>query len=264
MIYYSSNFFSNTEAMCIMGHPDPIAFTIAGISIRWYGILIASGMLLAVYISSRRAPSHGITDDDVLDTCLWMLPVGVIGARLYYVIFNLSYYHSLADAINIRNGGLAIHGGLIFGILTVLLVCRRKKIKPLNMLDLMIPTVALAQSIGRWGNFFNGEAHGGPTDLPWGILIDGVRVHPTFLYESIWCFALFIFLSWWDKNRRAALGQTFALYAILYSVERFFVESLRTDSLMIGPFKQAQVISICAIVAGLVLFRYAKKHWPIS
>ena len=248
----------------MMGHPDPIAFEIAGVEIRWYGILIASAMLLAVLISCRRAPQHGLTDDDVLDVSLWMLPIGVIGARVYYVIFNLNMYPTLREAINIRNGGLAIHGGLIFGILTVYFVCRHKKISTLNMLDLIIPSVALAQSIGRWGNYFNGEAHGGPTDLPWGILVDGVKVHPTFLYESIWCLLLFFFLSWWDRNKRQAYGQTLALYGILYSVERFFVEALRTDSLMIGPFKQAQVISICAIIASVALFIYSKKHLPIK
>ena len=247
-----------------MGHPDPIAFSIGSFEVRWYGILIACGMLLAVMISAHRAPRHGITDEDVLDTCLWMLPVGVVGARLYYVLFNLDYYHSLAEAVNIREGGLAIHGGLIFGILTVLLVCRHKHISTFNMLDLFMPTVALAQSIGRWGNYFNGEAHGGPTDLPWGILVDGVKVHPTFLYESIWCLALFVFLSWWDSRRRKANGQTFALYAILYSAERFCVEALRTDSLMIGPFKQAQVISLCAIIAGIILYRYAAGHFQLN
>ncbi len=247
-----------------MGHPDPIAFTIAGIEIRWYGILIATGMMLAVLISSRRAHTHGIKDDDVLDIALWMLPIGVIGARVYYVLFNLDMYHSLSEAANIRNGGLAIHGGLIFGALTVYFICRHKRIHPLNVLDLFVPTVALAQALGRWGNFFNGEAHGGPTDLPWGILVDGVKVHPTFLYESIWCLFLFFFLSWWDENRRTAYGQTFSLYLILYSAERFLVESLRTDSLMIGPFRQAQVISICAIIAGIILFRYCSKHLKIA
>ena len=246
-----------------MGHPDPIAFEIAGVEIRWYGILIAAGMLLAVLISSRRAHEHNLTDDDVLDICLWMLPIGVIGARVYYVLFNLDMYHSLAEAANIRNGGLAIHGGLIFGGLTVYIICRRKKISALNVLDLFIPNVALAQAIGRWGNWFNGEAHGGPTDLPWGIIVDGVKVHPTFLYESLWCFFLFVFLTWWDRNRRTAYGQTFSLYLILYSAERFCVEALRTDSLMIGPFKQAQVISLCAIIAGILLFRYSSKHLRI-
>lgn len=243
-----------------MGHPDPIAFTIFGIDIRWYGILIAIGMMTAVLISCKRAPSHGITDDDVLDIAIWMLPLGVVGARLYYVLFNLDDYRTLDSVLNIRGGGLAIHGGLIFGMLTVILVCRHKKIDPLNVLDLFIPTVALAQSIGRWGNFFNGEAHGGPTDLPWGILVDGQMVHPTFLYESIWCLLLFFALSRFDKNRRTAHGQTFALYMILYSLERFFVEALRTDSLMIGPFKQAQVISVCAMILGAALYRYSSVH----
>ena len=247
-----------------MTHPNPIAFEIASIQIRWYGILIAIGMLLAVLLSCKRAHYHKLNEEDVLDVSLWALPMGVIGARLYYVLFNLKYYNSLADAINIRAGGLAIHGGLIFGAIAVLLVCRHKKIMPLNMMDLIISTVPLAQSIGRWGNFFNGEAHGGPTNLPWGILVDGVKVHPTFLYESIWCLLLFIFLSWFDKNKRTAHGQTFALYCILYSAERFFVESLRTDSLMIGPFKQAQVLSLVAIVFGILLYRFSSKHFPVE
>ena len=247
-----------------MGQPDPIAFTIFGLDIRWYGILIACGMLLAVLISCRRAKSHGLSEDDVLDVCIWMLPIGVIGARVYYVLFNLDYYKTLKSMLDIRAGGLAIHGGQIFGIVTVLLVCRYKKINPLNLLDLFMPTVALAQAIGRWGNFFNGEAHGGPTDLPWGILVDGVKVHPTFLYESIWCLILFFALSWFDKNRRTALGQTFSLYLIFYSAERFFVEALRTDSLMIGPFKQAQVISLCAIVFGIFLYRWSSNRFPLA
>lgn len=247
-----------------MGHPDPIAFTIFGVDIRWYGILIAFGMMTAVLISCKRAPRHGITDDDVLDIALWMLPIGVIGARLYYVLFNLDYYKTLSSVLDIRSGGLAIHGGLIFGGLTVYAVCRHKGIRTLNVLDLFIPSVALAQAIGRWGNFFNGEAHGGPTDLPWGILVDGVKVHPTFLYESIWCVILFIVLSYFDRNIRTANGQTFSLYLIFYSLERFFVEALRTDSLMIGPFKQAQVISLCAMAAGILLYIYSSKHLPLN
>ena len=247
-----------------MGHPDPIAFTIFGIDIRWYGILIAFGMMTAVLISCKRAPRHGITDDDVLDIALWMLPIGVIGARLYYVLFNLDYYKTLSSVLDIRSGGLAIHGGLIFGGLTVYAVCRHKGIRTLNVLDLFIPSVALAQAIGRWGNFFNGEAHGGPTDLPWGILVDGVKVHPTFLYESIWCVILFIALSYYDRHIRTANGQTFSLYLIFYSLERFFVEALRTDSLMIGPFKQAQVISLCAMAAGIMRCIYSTKHLPLN
>ena len=247
-----------------MSHPDPIAFSIGNIDIRWYGVLIATGMLLAVLIACKRAPQQGLTDDDVLDTVIWMLPIGVIGARLYYVLFNLNMYHSLADAINLRNGGLAIHGGLLFGVATIMLVARHKKISALNLLDLAIPVVALGQAIGRWGNFFNGEAHGGPTDLPWGILVDGVKVHPTFLYESIWCLLLFIFLSWFAKNHRTFNGQILAMYGVLYSIERFFVEALRTDSLMIGPFKQAQVLSLVVIIVCILLYIYCSKHYQLK
>lgn len=243
-----------------MNHPNPIAFTIGNIEIRWYGVLIAVGMLLAILISTRRASKHGLKDDDVLDVIIWMLPIGVIGARAYYVLFNLNMYHSFSDAINIRNGGLAIHGGLIFAIATVILVCKKKKISSLKMLDLFMPVVALAQSIGRWGNFFNGEAHGGPTDLPWAIIVDGQSVHPTFLYESIWCLMLFFFLSWWTENKQKFDGEILCLYGILYSIERFLVESLRTDSLMIGPFKQAQVLSLVVIIAGIILYNILKKR----
>ena len=234
--------------------PNPVAFSIFGIDVMWYGILISLGMVLAVLISYKRAPRHDIQPDKVLDFVLICIPLGIIGARLYYVIFNWDYYAGdLMKIINIRSGGLAIHGGLIFGLGAAVILCLVWKYKPLNVLDLVIPTVALAQSIGRWGNYFNSEAHGGPTDLPWAVMIDGVPCHPTFLYESIWCFLLFVFLLWLD-NRRKFEGQIFLLYGILYSIERFFVESLRTDSLMIGPFKQAQVLSLTVIVVCAVMY----------
>ena len=238
-----------------MSTPNPIAFSFFSYEIRWYGILIATAMCLAVIISSKRAPRVGIESESILDLAIWMLPIGIVGARAYYVIFNSSIYHSFYDVINIRNGGLAIHGGLIAGLIVLLIICSKKKINPLDMADLVIPSVALAQSIGRWGNYFNSEAHGGPTDLPWGIMVDGVKVHPTFLYESIWCFILFFVLSYFFYNRKFK-GQIVCLYGMLYSVERFFVEGLRTDSLMIGPLKQAQVISIVCIIASFALYIY--------
>ena len=165
--------------------------------------------------------------------------------------------------LNIREGGLAVHGGLILGFAVAVLLCRLWKIRPLNLMDLCVPTIALAQSIGRWGNYFNSEAHGGPTDLPWAVMIDGQGYHPTFVYESIWCFLLFLFLLYIDKHRKFE-GQVVLLYGMLYSLERFFVEALRTDSLMIGPFKQAQVLSLCIILVCLILYvflyRKAKKR----
>ncbi len=245
-----------------MPTPNPVAFSIFGIDIMWYGIIIAAAMVLAVMILYRRAPVHDISSDRSLDFVLVTIPMGVIGARLYYVLFNWSdYAGDFGKIINIRNGGLAIHGGLILGFLSAVLLCRLWDIKPMNLLDLAAPCIAIAQSIGRWGNYFNQEAHGGPTNLPWAIPVDGQMVHPTFLYESIWCFLLFFVLVFVDNNRKFE-GQTFLLYGILYSLERFFVEALRTDSLMIGPFRQAQLLSgsvfVIFIIAYIVLRRKNK------
>ncbi|MBQ0005266.1 MAG: prolipoprotein diacylglyceryl transferase [Clostridiales bacterium] len=243
-----------------MQSPGPVAFSIFGIDIMWYGILIASAMLLAVFICYRRAGSFGIDPENVLDLCLFIIPIGVVGARIYYIIFNYNLYSGdIGAMLNFRNGGLAIHGGLIAGLITAFIICRKKNIIMLDMCDLVLPAVALAQSIGRWGNFFNSEAHGGPTDLPWAIVVNGQHVHPTFLYESIWCLLLFLFLSYMCRKRLFP-GQIACLYGILYSVERFFVEALRTDSLMIGPFRQAQVLSLSIIVICAVLYRYLKKQ----
>lgn len=237
-----------------MTAPDPVAFTIFHIDIMWYAILITTGMVLAVLISCKRAPKHELTADQILNFVIISIPMGIIGSRLYYVVFNWPQYAGdFFKIINIREGGLAIHGALIFGFGTAAILCLIWKVRPLNLLDLVVPTVALAQAIGRWGNFFNSEAHGGPTDLPWAIMVNGQSVHPTFLYESIWCFLLFFILIYID-NRRQFEGQVFLLYGMLYSLERFFVEALRTDSLMLGPFKQAQVFSLTVIVICLTAY----------
>ncbi|MGI6727662.1 MAG: prolipoprotein diacylglyceryl transferase [Anaerovoracaceae bacterium] len=234
--------------------PNPIAFTAFGLPIRWYGVLISVGILIGLTIAYRRAPLHQIHSERVLDLTLISLPLGIIGARLYYVIFNWNYYEGdILSVINLRSGGLAIHGGLLLGLSVAAVCCKLWNIKPLNLLDLMVPSIAIAQSIGRWGNYFNQEAHGGPTDLPWAIEINGEMVHPTFLYESIWCLILFFVLIFID-NRRSFNGQTFLLYGILYSFERFFVEGLRTDSLMIGSLKMAQLISAIIFSIFLVVF----------
>lgn len=236
--------------------PGPVAFSIGSFDIRWYGILIATGTVLGCLLCYFRAPKFKINQEHLLDILLFSIPIGIIGARAYYVIFHWSWYAGdFMKMINIREGGLAIHGGLIFGILTAFLVCKFHKVEFLKAVDLAVPSIALAQAIGRWGNFFNSEAHGGPTDLPWAVYVDGVGVHPTFLYESAWCFILCVFLLIKSRNIKFN-GQIFCLYAVLYSVERFLVEALRTDSLMIGPFKQAQVLSLCVILAGMLLYKY--------
>ncbi len=241
--------------------PDPIAFTILGQDIRWYGICIALGMLAGLLVAYFRAPRHQIQKDKVIDLALIAIPAGIVGARLYYVIFNWELYGGdFFKIINLRSGGLAIHGGLLFGILAGLICCKAWRISSLNFLDLMVPSIALAQSIGRWGNYFNQEAHGGPTDLPWAILVNGEMVHPTFLYESIWCLLMFFVLIFID-NRSSYNGRAFWAYGVLYSTERFFVEQLRTDSLMLGPFKVAQVVSLLVFIIFLIIWiQMERKH----
>lgn len=240
---------------------SPVAFTIFGVDVMWYGVLIASAMVLATLITCKRAPRHGLQSDRILDFVLICIPAGIIGARLYYVVFSWDQYSgNLLKIFNLRLGGLAIHGGLIFGLGAAVILCMVWKIRPFNVLDLVIPSVALAQSIGRWGNYFNSEAHGGPTDLPWAVTINGQTYHPTFLYESIWCLFLFFILLYMDNHRKFE-GQVFLMYGMLYSLERFFVEALRTDSLMVGPFKQAQVLSLTVIIVFMIIYVILYKHW---
>ncbi|MDR0851145.1 MAG: prolipoprotein diacylglyceryl transferase [Clostridiales Family XIII bacterium] len=241
-----------------MPTPDRIAFTVFGFDVMWYGILVALAIALTVAIICLRAPKHGVTSDKMLNYAIIVVIVGVIGARLYYVAFNWDWYGlDLARIFQLREGGLAIHGGLIFGALALLILCRFWKDHPLNLLDLCFAAVPIGQAVGRWGNYFNQEAHGGPTDLPWAISIQtapGVfeSVHPTFLYESVWCLLLFVFLMFVDSHRKFK-GQTFLLYCMLYSVERGLVEGLRTDSLMLfGVLKQAQVLSVIIFIAALI------------
>ena len=244
-----------------MQSPNPIAFTIAGIDIRWYGILIGVAFLLAIYISYLRAPRFGIVQDDILDLTIFLIPCSIIGARAYYVIFSYDNYRgNFIQMLNLRAGGLAIHGGIIAGVIVSYIVAKRKKIKFSNLADLIMPQVALAQAIGRWGNFFNSEAHGGPTNLPWAITVYGEKVHPTFLYESIWCFFIFILLIFLS-NKIKFNGQIALLYAMLYSFERFWVEGLRTDSLMIGQFRQAQVLSLVVFILALSAYIYQVRKY---
>lgn len=238
---------------------DRVAFTIFGIDVMWYGILMAIGMILGTLIALKEAKRVGIKEDNILDLAIIAIPVGLICARLYYVIFNWEYYASNPSQVfNFRGGGMAIHGALIGGVLAGYLFSRYKKINFFKLADTVIIGMPLAQAIGRWGNFINKEAHGGPTNLPWGIMVDGVKVHPTFLYESIWDFGIFVFL-WMFRKKKSYEGQIIVLYAILYSIGRFFIEGLRTDSLMIGPLRMAQVISLVGVIGGLIAHIYLSK-----
>ncbi|QEK11942.1 prolipoprotein diacylglyceryl transferase [Crassaminicella thermophila] len=234
---------------------DPVAFKLFGLEIRWYGIIISIGMVLGTIIAIKRAKKENISEEKVLDLLLFAIPSAIIGARAYYVIFNWKYYAGdIFSILNIRGGGLAIHGGVIGGVLVGYLYCKKQNISFRKMADICAPSIILGQAIGRWGNFVNQEAYGGPTDLPWGIMINGVKVHPTFLYESIWDFLVFCFLIWYDKRKKFE-GELILFYAALYSVARFFIEGLRVDSLMLGPFRVAQLVSITAILlAGTIIY----------
>jgi phosphatidylglycerol:prolipoprotein diacylglycerol transferase len=237
-----------------------VAFSIGDIDIMWYGIIIAAAFSICIFMISKRASGHGITSDKALNYSIFISVAAIIGARVYYVIFEWQHYaKDPARIFQVREGGLAIHGGIIFGCLIAIILCKLWKDKPLNIMDLFFVSVPLGQAIGRWGNYFNGEAHGGPTDLPWGIMVDGQNVHPTFFYESLWCLFLF-FLLWYIDNRRKFTGQVFLLYCMLYSAERYFVEGLRTDSLMLGDLKQAQVLSAAAGIAALVAYVCLRKR----
>lgn len=238
-----------------------VAFSIMGIDIYWYAILITIAILIGFIWAKFNDGKYGIKYDDVLDLGLIMIPIAIICARLYYIIFNLDYYLSnLSEIFNFRNGGLAIYGGLIGGLVTIILFCKRKKIKVLDLLDYIIPIIPLGQAIGRWGNYINIEAYGSETNLPlkMEIIENGFTkyVHPTFLYESVGNLILFFVLLKLNKNRKFN-GQVVGIYLIGYSLLRFLVEGLRTDSLMLYNIRISQLLSIVIFISISII--YAKK-----
>ncbi len=239
---------------------DPVAFKVFGFEVRWYGLLIAIAVLIGTILALREAKRKGIKEESIIDMLLFAVPGAIIGARLYYVIFMWDYYSkNPGQILNLRGGGLAIHGVIIGGALVAYIFTKVKKLNFLTVADIVAPSLILGQAIGRWGNFANQEAHGGPTDLPWGIMVDGVKVHPTFLYESIWNFLVFGFLLWYRRKKAKADGEVFAMYLVLYSIARFLIEGMRTDSLMLGSIRVAQLISAIIIIVGIIFIRYIRK-----
>lgn len=246
---------------------NPIAFNIFGLPIRWYGVLISFGMVLGILLASYSCKVKGVSYDNMIDIVLIALPSAIIGARLYYVIFNLGYYTKYPqEIINIRQGGLAIHGGIIFALLAGYIYSRKKKLNFLAYTDVAAPSIILAQAIGRWGNFFNQEAHGGevssqfishfPKFIQKGMYIDGAYYHPTFLYESIWNLFVFAILMILIRKIKKD-GVIFFIYVGLYSLGRFIIEGLRTDSLMLGPIRVAQLISLGGVLVCIVYLYFA-------
>ena len=226
-----------------------IAFRIFNWPIHWYGIIIAAGFLLAVYYCCRKAADYGIEQDDIIDLLIFAVPLCIIGARLYYVIFYLDLYRNPDGSLDflrmlrIWDGGLAIYGGIIVAILTLLVFCKIKKIPFLAFADVGSFGMLIGQLVGRWGNFVNVEAYGAPTDLPWrmGIYdtVNGVyqymEVHPTFLYESLWNLVGFLLLALVVAKHRKFDGQIFLGYIAWYGLGRAWIEGLRTDSLYSSP-----------------------------
>lgn len=250
---------------------NPVAFQIGNFEIRWYGVLIAFGVIAAILLASYNCKKKNVDFDIILDAFFVAFPTAVIGARAYYVVFEFqSYKDNLIDIFNIRKGGLAIHGGLIGAFIAVYIFSKVKKLDLLKYLDIAAPSIILAQAIGRWGNFMNGEAHGGevsyefisnfPSFIQKGMFIGGTYYNPTFLYESIWnvlvCIVLLIILYKKNDNKN---GIVIGSYISFYSLGRFFIEGLRTDSLMLGSIRVAQLISILGIILGIALILYVKR-----
>lgn len=250
---------------------DSVAFTVFGVDIAWYALIITVGMIAAVVYTMFRAKQVGISSDDILDFALFMIPIGVIGARLYYVFSSIENFNSLKDVFDIRSGGLAIYGGIIAGGITAFCVAIVKKIPFLVIADCCTPGIILAQAIGRWGNFMNGEAFGYETDLfiRMGLnnsltYFDTLYVHPTFLYESLWNIIGFILINLFYKKRHYD-GQIFLMVFGWYGLGRMLIEGLRADSLYMQifglSFRVSQVLAgaILIIASGLLIYFFIKR-----
>lgn len=267
-------------------HIDEVAFTFFGRPVAWYGILITCGMILAVLYAIHIGKFEGISSDNMIDLAFVIIICGVLGARLYYVIFKWDNYvvinatnsvidigETLKNIVAVWEGGLAIYGGILAGLLTAYIFARKRKIKFLKLFDILVPCVLIGQVIGRWGNFINMEAYGSETTLPWrmGILYSymdtGITtgvwdiekyVHPTFLYESLWNLtALIIVLIIYKKKKFD--GQFFCFYLIWYGFGRMLIEGLRTDSLMLGNLRISQGVGFISLILGIVLMVYFAK-----
>lgn len=247
--------------------PGPILVQIGPVTIRWYGLLIASAVLIGVSLSQYLAKRRKVNPDLLGDLAIWLVIAAIPAARLYYVLFEWEQYAQTPERIiAIWEGGIAIHGAILGGIVAALIFARLKRISFWQLTDLVAPSLILGQAIGRWGNFFNSEAFGGPTDLPWKLYIplnqrpleyaNFEYFHPTFLYESLWDLMVFsilltLFFRGLKGKLRLKVGTLFLVYLVAYSLGRFWIEGLRTDSLMLGPLRIAQVVSLGGIVIGL-------------
>lgn len=236
-----------------------VAANVFGKDIYWYGIIICIGFVLAALYVNARVKEFGCTSDNLMDCLIICVPVGIICARIYYVVFEWGYYSQHPnEIIAVWNGGIAIYGAVIGVVIALYIYSRVKKISFATLCDLAAFGLLIGQCIGRWGNFVNGEAHGGATDLPWGMSIDGAAaVHPTFLYESLWNLIGFIALHFYSKKRKFP-GEMALLYVAWYGLGRAWIEGLRTDSLYIGTLRVSQVLAAvsCIVAVALLVRKY--------
>lgn len=248
---------------------ERVAIDFGPIQIYWYSIIVFVGLLVGSIIIFKEARKRKISEEFLINLICDSIIIGIIGARLYYVLFNLSYYlHNPLEIFAIWNGGLAIHGGVFAALIFIIIYCKKNKINILQTLDVVVVGLIIGQAIGRWGNFFNAEAYGQITTLSTlqsqGIpkfIIDGMYIlgeyrQPTFLYESVWCLAGFIALLIIRKCKYLKRGQLTGFYLIWYGLARFVIEAMRSDSLMLGNVKIAQVVSVIFVLVGMVLAVY--------
>ncbi|MBC1785834.1 prolipoprotein diacylglyceryl transferase [Listeria welshimeri] len=255
---------------------DPVAIQMGSLSVKWYGVIIASAVVIALLLALSEANKRKMDKEIIVDLLIWAIPISIISARIYYVIFEWDFYkNNLGEIIKIWHGGIAIYGALIGAVLTAIIFSRVKKISFWQLADVVAPSLIIAQAIGRWGNFMNQEAHGAETTraflerlhLPDFIInqmfIDGIYYQPTFLYESLWNVLGFILLLI-IRRTKIRSGELFLSYVIWYSFGRFFIEGMRTDSLMWGDFRVSQVLSLLLIVLsiGLIIYRRLKMNPP--
>lgn len=257
--------------MAMFRSPGAIAFHIGPLTIRWYGVLMATAILVGFWLADREAKREGVPADKLLNAGQWAIIAGLVGARIYEVIFNWDYYgQHLWKIPAVWEGGLAIHGGLIAGTLIGLWVARREGLPIRRSLDVVAPSIAIGQAIGRWGNFFNEEAFGVPTDLPWKLYISPRNrplqyagsdyFHPTFLYESLWDVLVFVLLISVRRRLAGRPGVVFYLYIGLYSVGRFLIEAIRVDSFWVGSFRVPQLASLCGIALALIGLFFSRSR----
>lgn len=237
---------------------DPVAFRVLGVPVYWYGVMISLGMLLGLVVTLRRTQQYGIDEDRLIGFLLLAVPLAIVGARFIFVISNWHLYGDLVSALNVRGGGLSIHGGILGAVLAGIIYTRKTGINFWRLADMCAPGLILGQAVGRWGNFFNQEAYGIETDLPWAMFIDGAWRHPTFLYEFIWNLIVFAFLLYVSKREKTE-GGIFLRYLIWYSAGRYWIEGVRADALIWGRFKAGQLVSLVLIHAGLILLWWKKR-----